>query len=150
MGHMSEAVIAANLLSALTQQASSAAWVEMSDQLRRTAVRVGQNRVVAGVHYPIDLAGGLAVGQWIGQYLRAKAVEDGSVSMPVQEFDAQKFSNSPISANNWSEILTDVKTGENQVEKIDVTQSPFLHAVMKQARAEWDWLDHPDPTLPKL
>ena len=55
MGHMSEAVIVANLLSKLTHQTGSPAWNEMTEQLKRIAIRIGQNRIVAGVHYPIDL-----------------------------------------------------------------------------------------------
>ena len=143
MGHMSEAVIVANLLSKLTHQTGSPAWNEMTEQLKRIAIRIGQNRIVAGVHYPIDLAGGLAIGQWISDYLWACCNQgEDPVSMTAKQFDAQTFSNEPIPGMNWGSILSDVKgKNEDKPIQVNVKSRIFVQALMPMAAAEWDWLD---------
>ena len=41
--------------------------------LARLAARISVNRVIAGVHFPIDLAAGLVLGLTVGRYFVALA-----------------------------------------------------------------------------
>ncbi len=77
MGHSCEAFVYAYLLEKLTKDAEdedSDAWHALSHQLRAVAWRIGENRIVAGVHFPIDLYAGQGLAQWLVQYLEYCAI----------------------------------------------------------------------------
>lgn len=63
-GHAVEAHITARILSALT-----AASPQQRKLLRALADRVAENRVVAGVHFPVDCRFGRLIGDSLGSYL---------------------------------------------------------------------------------
>jgi hypothetical protein len=70
MGHAVQAFLLADLLQALV-------GIDADDprgiQLTRTAFRVSINRVVAGLHFPVDLVAGLVLGQTLARYARCMA-----------------------------------------------------------------------------
>jgi hypothetical protein len=75
-GHGTQAYMVAQLLIHLTNRAtltpnvgSLPAFEEMKVQLWRQAERIATNRVVAGVHFPVDSAAGCALGRSLADYL---------------------------------------------------------------------------------
>ncbi len=77
MGHMVEALVVSRVLCALTKPSPPAlpagynvpAWDALSRMLMRLAERIGYNRIVAGVHFPLDQVGGQALGHVVADYL---------------------------------------------------------------------------------
>lgn len=64
-GHATQAFMVAELLTALLLRAdtqSGESWFEMQQQLWRQAERIATNRVVAGLHFPIDNDAGCLLG----------------------------------------------------------------------------------------
>lgn len=59
MGHAVQSFLFAGLLQALTRSAGSS---PLAIQLSRTAFRISFNRIVAGLHFPVDLAAGMVLG----------------------------------------------------------------------------------------
>jgi hypothetical protein len=66
MGHAVQAFLTAGILQALCGAQPDDAW---GVQLTRTAFRMAINRVVAGVHFPVDLVAGLVLGLSLSRYL---------------------------------------------------------------------------------
>jgi hypothetical protein len=71
MGHAVQAFLVASLLQTLTGARSNDAW---GMQLSRTAFRISVNRVVAGLHFPVDLVAGLVLGQALARYAHSMAL----------------------------------------------------------------------------
>jgi membrane-associated phospholipid phosphatase len=77
-GHATEAYFAAEVLAALHPKATSAAPEELDNrkvdvaslrgQLHRLAFRVAENRVVAGLHFPVDSLAGQLLGVSLAEY----------------------------------------------------------------------------------
>lgn len=70
-GHATQAFMVARLLKVLTRPDGSDQGTthdELSLQLARQAERIATNRVVAGIHYPIDSAAGCALGMALADY----------------------------------------------------------------------------------
>jgi len=70
MGHATQTYAVVEVLKALCAPRLSP---KAGDQLDRLAARISINRVIAGVHYPIDATAGRLLGQRIGKYLIARA-----------------------------------------------------------------------------
>jgi hypothetical protein len=59
MGHAVQCFLMAGLLQALTHAEEGS---PLAIQLHRTAFRMSFNRIVAGLHFPVDLAAGMVLG----------------------------------------------------------------------------------------
>jgi hypothetical protein len=68
-GHAAQAYAAAAVLQALLQLPDNH---PRAIQLQRIAARVSINRVIAGVHFPVDLMAGRVLGQALGDYVVAR------------------------------------------------------------------------------
>jgi hypothetical protein len=68
-GHAAQAYAAAAVLQALLRLPADH---PRAVQLQRIAARVSINRVIAGVHYPVDLMAGRVLGQALGDYVVAR------------------------------------------------------------------------------
>lgn len=73
-GHAAESHVTATLLGAISGVAPDSPTAEL---LRRLAHRIGENRVVAGVHYPIDCVAGRLLGDALSSFLLARAGVNG-------------------------------------------------------------------------
>ena len=82
-GHATQAYVVAEVLRALR------GWGVLhprDEQLQRQAARIATNRVVAGVHFPVDSLAGRLLGQTLGEYFVARCRADGPVWKP-RRFD---------------------------------------------------------------
>ena len=79
-GHATEAFAVATVLNAIVrlgrasgrngpENASKAAWERYAHMFSMVAARVGVNRTVAGVHFPVDTVAGCTLGVTLGQYM---------------------------------------------------------------------------------
>lgn len=75
-GHATEAYAVATVLARLRS-----APPETASMLDRQAARIATNRVVAGVHFPVDSVAGRLLGVTLGEYLVARS--SGSDAQPV-------------------------------------------------------------------
>lgn len=89
-GHATEAFATATLLESLLDAARPATQDGQAarQQLQRLAARIAVNRTVAGLHYPVDSAGGRLLGTALGEFLVARA-RGGSVRL--RGFDSTQF-----------------------------------------------------------
>jgi membrane-associated phospholipid phosphatase len=74
-GHGTQGGFMAAILKKLTGAAPAS---EVADQLTRLADRIGENRVVAGLHYPEDIATGSALGVRLAQHFMSRTQVPGS------------------------------------------------------------------------
>jgi membrane-associated phospholipid phosphatase len=89
MGHAVQAFLIASLLQTLSGVREHGAW---GIQLNRTAFRIAVNRVVAGLHFPVDLVAGLVLGKALARYAQAMA-QPASSPRPWRSviFDPQRY-----------------------------------------------------------
>ncbi|WP_332738541.1 PA-phosphatase [Hydrogenophaga sp.] len=91
-GHATEAFAMAVLLEALLNAAPGAGTppngTESREQLQRLAARVATNRVVAGVHFPVDSAAGRLLGTALAEFLVARAT---GTKVHERGFDGRLF-----------------------------------------------------------
>ena len=129
MGHMCEAAVISELLIALIGAAANPpAQTRLAEQLRRLALRIGENRIVAGVHFNVDLLAGQALGEWLAKYfIQFCSQAAGShIHAPHDEFIATASQASPAApAATASFQLKDNQT---------------LRSIWGEARAEWAWM----------
>ena len=94
-GHAAESFMLATVLSAL-MQAGNPRYAGWNIQLARLAARISVNRIIAGVHFPIDMAAGLVLGLAVGRYFvaLAKGAGDGNV-IQICRGDLRGAANSP-------------------------------------------------------
>lgn len=68
-GHATQAYIVAHVLQRLLDLPDSH---PVSEQLQRQSARIATNRVVAGVHFPVDSIAGRLLGETLGEYFVAR------------------------------------------------------------------------------
>jgi hypothetical protein len=146
MGHFCEAVMTASLLSQLTSRTGgSAVWKAMSTQLWRLAIRIGQNRVVAGVHYPTDMSAGLATGLWLADYVLASGEFEITkpVTLPkrILTADTAKTWRTLTDADHLVDVSSRSVLLSDGEKKYQTQPQQFTRVLCLAAAAEWDWLD---------
>jgi hypothetical protein len=105
-GHATESFMLATILSALMQAGNTRyAYSGWDEQFARLAARISVNRVVAGLHFPIDLAAGLALGLTVGRYFVALATGEGAVTPCTFAGEAYADSDFPWEQFPWTDIL---------------------------------------------
>ena len=103
-------------------------------QLYLQARRFSVNRVVAGVHFPIDAAAGQALGLSLGEYfVRASGIP--AVTCHRRTF--QPTGNGGDGANDYLGDGPEDPQGVKDPADFAVATLPFLETMAKLARAEW-------------
>lgn len=88
-GHALEGFLVARLLAMLAGPAAAAnpsGLGQLDTQLQRLAARIANNRVVAGVHFPIDAIPGRMAGECLAEYLRFRCLPGAPAWVP-RDFD---------------------------------------------------------------
>jgi hypothetical protein len=99
MGHATEAYMFARVMSSLCRQdlvvdedlaVPSKPASQMCDQLYRLARRISDNRVIAGIHFPIDAPAGYVLARALSDYFVARS---GSTPTTIKgtAFDGEKY-----------------------------------------------------------
>ena len=134
-GHATQAYAVAHVLKSLLLPSVPPMVIE---QLQRQAARISTNRVVAGVHFPVDSMAGRMLGVALGEYfvgrctgskttMNRKFIAAGIDAAPTTDFNP--FSNSQKLAGSafYSE-----SAGAN------IAQSNLMKHVWEAARYEWN------------
>jgi len=157
MGHSCESFLAALLFLRLTDPISTKgkrpAWDALGKQLRALAWRVGENRIVAGVHFPIDLYAGIALAEWLDEYLAAcgsNVLGDYSTGYPVvdgKEFPSYSFDATSFVGKNYDGVNSSTSFAST-VKRAVLTPAPIgllrctdWELIWEAARREWHWLN---------
>jgi hypothetical protein len=101
MGHATQAYMFASILWKLAD--ASGTKTEIQEMLMRHAFRMSFNRIVAGVHFPVDLPAGAVLGMALGEYFLGRMVPaSGTTAAPVGAslqpwvFDAVNYGSNKI------------------------------------------------------
>ena len=149
-GHATEAYLLAKMLGALIEpdlsknpprKAKQEAWVgQARDQLDRLAERIATNRVVAGIHFPIDNVAGRLVGVTLAEFALARF--SGATPWQPRTFDGLSVGSTPtMEFEPAQQPLCGI---QNHYYKIDPTKAvtatpahPMLVWLWGKARSEW-------------
>ncbi len=135
MGHATQAFAVAETLKRLLRLETGDA---LSIQLDRQAFRIAVNRIVAGVHFPVDAVAGMLLGKAVAEWAQALA---SPIPTPVQvrHFTEQAYR----SGGNWLSLgpahpgLSAFEVGRALV-SVPTVQMPVWGLVWRQAAAEWE------------
>lgn len=86
MGHAAEAFMFSRVFAALTAQVPGSPLVV---QLDRLATRIAENRVVAGIHFPVDTGAGYVLAEAMAEYFVSRC--DGVGPITTRAFDGAAF-----------------------------------------------------------
>jgi hypothetical protein len=126
MGHAAQAFSVARTLQLLGLNDAS-----LVPQLYRLAYRISENRIVAGVHYPLDLPAGARLGIRIAEYVFARAQAKG-VSLSARYTYELPFTDDRVDLSN---VVTEAYN-EKELEGKFVA-NPIISAFWANAAREW-------------
>jgi len=125
-------------------------------ELMRLASRVAINRIVAGVHFPVDAVAGMALGLTLGQYFvnRCQLAPGANGSYTAWRFDGTQFVIAPggldgdfhwgdlfnpMAGNPWLQpvYFKPVLTGAGGIAAQPLAASAILNFIWTQAVTEW-------------
>jgi hypothetical protein len=131
MGHAAQAFATIVALSGLLGISTAhATYTQLNLQARRFSV----NRVVAGVHFPIDAAAGQMLGMSLGEYFLCKC---GLLNVCNGRTFAPTLAGSNVK-NNFLGDGPDLPNGAGAPAALQpITTSPFLVELTALAQAEW-------------
>jgi hypothetical protein len=137
-GHATEAFAVAVLLEKLLEAAVPPNGDESREQLQRLAARIATNRVVAGVHYPVDSACGRLLGTSLAEFLVARAT---SGRMHERGFDGRLFEGPNGEPLDFSLHQSMDHTHGNAYTRSNATtavgSAPLLNWLWEEALKEW-------------
>jgi PAP2 superfamily len=141
-GHATQVFAVAHVLTSLLKLPAKPARATIIEQLNRQATRIATNRVIAGVHFPVDSMAGRMLGVALGEYFVGRCtggglkfkkrkfnpgVIDTKPTIDFNPFHAdQKLDFSPSAGKLYSE-----ETG------VAIPPSDLLRYVWDAARDEW-------------
>jgi hypothetical protein len=140
MGHASQAYAVAYVLKQLLNLNTKYSLV--TDQLDRQAARIATNRIVAGMHFPVDAMAGMMLGIALGEYFVGRCLGGGLTFMgrtfvaggidaaPTTDFNPFEANQDP---NNGASTLYSFAAGAN------ITQSPLMEHAWCEAKEEWKY-----------
>lgn len=140
MGHAAQAYAVVQVLKTLLQlDPKNSGHKMVIDQLRRQAARIATNRVVAGMHFPVDAMAGHMLGVALGEYFCGRCT--GSQTYMSRTFIAAGIDADPTTDFNPfnSDQYVDNPNSPfySQAAGLNVTQSLIMWEVWQMASAEW-------------
>ena len=133
-GHAAESHMAATLLSRVLGLPAPSS---RRTQLRRLARRIGENRVVAGLHFPIDNIAGKLLGDVLASYLCALATETEATSIDGGAFLLQPADALAEPALD-ADTLAQAEPGCTAIGGVSLQADlPCLRALFESATKEW-------------
>jgi len=135
MGHATQAYAVAEVLKALLKIRKTT-YPSLYDQLERQQARIATNRVIAGVHFPVDSMAGRMLGVALGEYVVARST--GGKKVMNRKFLAGKIDLAPTTDFNPFDPNQDLKNGTFYSESpgATVTHSNLLRYMWNKARDE--------------
>jgi membrane-associated phospholipid phosphatase len=141
-GHATEAFAVAVLLELLMDAAPDAGnppnGSRSHEQLQRLAARIATNRVVAGLHFPVDSAVGRLLGTALAEFLVARAT---GARVHERGFDGRLFEGADGAALDFSlHQSMDHTHGHaytRSASTVAVGNAPLLNWLWEEARKEW-------------
>jgi hypothetical protein len=135
MGHATQAYAVAHLLKQLLQLHPQ--FPTVIDQLDRQAARIATNRVIAGMHFPVDSMAGRMLGVALGEYFVGRCIV-GKRFMG-RKFIASWIDNAP--ATDFNPFSGDQKLDAgilySETPGANIGQSNVMTHVWNEAQAEW-------------
>jgi len=137
MGHATQAYAVTFVLKKLLNL-NSTTHANIIDQLDRQVARITTNRVIAGVHFPVDSMAGRMLGVALGEYFFARCTN-------VQTFASRTFLSPGIDSAATTEFnpFSPTQAGFNdgtfysQGQPGPISQSTLMPYVWGKAREEW-------------
>jgi hypothetical protein len=138
MGHASQAYAVAYVLKQLLNLDP---YPLVKDQLDRQAARIATNRIIAGMHFPVDAMAGLMLGIALGEYFVGRCLGGGLTFMgrkflaagidaaPTTDFNPFDANQNPYNAGS---TLYSYAAGA------PITQSPLMCHAWCEAKKEWE------------
>jgi membrane-associated phospholipid phosphatase len=147
MGHAVQAFLTAGILQALTGAQADDAW---GVQLTRTAFRIAINRVVAGVHFPVDLVAGLVLGLSLSRYVHRMAHPTAHFEpWPVVVFDPVRYQSlGPLGGlHSGTDVMREFQIARTATLPFDTAsrvhlQAPAWTEMWRAAAQEWQEVHH--------
>jgi hypothetical protein len=110
----------------------------LSRQLQRQAHRIAFNRIVAGVHFPVDLAAGMLLGQSLARFAHA-CVQSLPAQVFAVHFREAEYKQHPgawSGAESLAAASTKMQHGTWLLTQ-EVAQMPVWTQIWHQAQQEW-------------
>jgi PAP2 superfamily len=140
MGHATQSFMLVYILESLLAKTDKDAALLASKPLRELAFRVSYNRIIAGVHFPIDQLAGMQLGAWLGRLFWELARPSPIWEEAVNSFDPAKAPNLTTAENNLAAVFN---PGTRTKELKFSAQSGALQQIADAAINEWRWLKEP-------
>ena len=138
-GHATEAFAIATVLARLAEDKGFAEAVSdpRLSVLFRMAHRIAMNRVVAGVHWPVDSAAGAVLGVALGEAIAATmASGGGKVSVPNAAFSPKDHFPGTQDCS-WSWVTSELEPRLGTQSIADPGATPLFALQWAEARKEW-------------
>jgi hypothetical protein len=106
--------------------------------------RISTNRVVAGLHFPVDSMAGRMLGVTLGEYFVGRCL--GSTASKSRTFNASYIDNHPGTDFNPFSPNQQFSTNTfySEAPEGPIAQSDIMNALWVKASAEWsDWYKFP-------
>jgi len=135
-GHATQAHAVAYVLKALLKL-NNTDHAKAIDQLDRQAARISTNRVVAGVHFPVDSMAGRMLGVALGEYFVGRCT--GGQKFMGRKFIASGIDTTPTTDFNPFNAAQGLAAGTfySELAGANIAQSDLMEHVWDKAQYEW-------------
>ena len=96
------------------------------------------NRVIAGVHFPVDLAAGMVFGLMLGRYF-VKLADGAGDDLLGYKFDAEQYGDRDFP---WRDIFNAVETGSKLGDFLKPRRISFTIPENNRKHSPLSWLWH--------
>jgi hypothetical protein len=141
-GHATQVFAVVHVLKSLLKlnPAPTSPHAKIIEQLDRQAARIATNRVVAGVHFPVDSMAGRVLGVALGEYFVGRC--RGGQRFRRRKFNVGEIDNAP--ATDFNPFHADQKIGPSGTGKFYshssgslISQSDLMNYLWLSAQDEW-------------